>query len=771
MPFAFPIAFLLASLAVPIVGLYILKVRLRRVPVSTNLFWSQIYDEKKPRSIWQNLRHLMSLVAQLFMLSLLVFAIADPYLPWQTKEVRRVVLIIDPSASMQATDVKPTRFSAAIARAHQLVAGLRESDQAAIVLATSTPEVVVGMTNHSPTLRRAIESIQPKNSSTFLKPAIELGKQLIGVHPDGEVIVLTDGCTDMDTLFDKANDLNASRLITEPMALATGSPPSNISSEEPEVSSAAPEVSSAAPEASAYGSGNQAAKNPVRFVFFGEATNNVGITAFQTRRTLRDIIGYEIMVVVVNASTESVQTRLEITLNDLPVDIIPLRLQPGERWTKSLEKTSMEGGTLKANLSAPEPIPLATVFSPTNVPFTTPEVSSAPPEASAYGSAKISAPEPMALATDSPSLTPISVTSPSTGPTKNRPLNGIESDDIAWATLPGRKIQKVLLITPGNWFLQKVFEANSLVALEVRKDFPETWPSDTIIVFHRSTPAQIIPGNVFVIDPESDSDLWSIGGVLENPIVTEQADESPLMTHIRMDNVLVPEARKLQFTQPPKVLAGTVSGDSVYSEIKRSIGKCLVLGVNMEQSDLAFRTSFPIMVSNALSWFSNQDDQLQPALSTGSLMSIDLPSDQTLSISLISPSGKRSSVIARKAINVAAGRDPDSLLDANAPVSNFTIGPLDEIGIWKIVKENQPLNLNASKDDGALIREVAVNLSNERESDLRPHDAMNSSSPLDQRMGLSSSTWFARPLWFYLAFVACVFTAIEWFLYQRRLIS
>jgi len=79
--------------------------------------------------------------------------------------------------------------------------------------------------------------------------------------------------------------------------------------------------------------------------------------------------------------------------------------------------------------------------------------------------------------------------------------------------------------------------------------------------------------------------------------------------------------------------------------------------------------------------------------------------------------------------------------------------------------------LNASKDDGALIREVAINLSNERESDLRPHYAMNSSIPIDQRMGLSSSTWFARPLWFYLAFVACVFTAIEWFLYQRRLIS
>ena len=36
---------------------YILKIRLRRVPVSTLLFWEQIFEEKKPRSLWQRLRH------------------------------------------------------------------------------------------------------------------------------------------------------------------------------------------------------------------------------------------------------------------------------------------------------------------------------------------------------------------------------------------------------------------------------------------------------------------------------------------------------------------------------------------------------------------------------------------------------------------------------------------------------------------------------------------------------------------------------------------
>ena len=82
-------AMLLAGLAVPIVVFYILKVRLRRVPVLTLMFWQQIFEEKKPRSIWQRLRHLISLLLQLAFLALLVFAVADPIFRWQQRRCRR----------------------------------------------------------------------------------------------------------------------------------------------------------------------------------------------------------------------------------------------------------------------------------------------------------------------------------------------------------------------------------------------------------------------------------------------------------------------------------------------------------------------------------------------------------------------------------------------------------------------------------------------------------------------------------------------------------
>src|SRR5262245_35420008 len=107
MSFALPSAFWLSVCAVPIIVFDILKIRLRRQPVSTNLFWKQIYDEKPPRSIWQYLRHLLSLLLQLLVLALLVLAIADPYLPWEVLQARRIAVVIDRSASMKAADITP----------------------------------------------------------------------------------------------------------------------------------------------------------------------------------------------------------------------------------------------------------------------------------------------------------------------------------------------------------------------------------------------------------------------------------------------------------------------------------------------------------------------------------------------------------------------------------------------------------------------------------------------------------------------------------------
>src|SRR5438067_3750699 len=110
MSLANPLALAWGLLVVPVVIFYILKIRLKRVPVSTVLFWRQIFDEKRPRSLWQRLRHLVSLLVQLLLLLLLVAALTEPFFSWETLSAQRVILVLDNSASMNATDVAPSRL-------------------------------------------------------------------------------------------------------------------------------------------------------------------------------------------------------------------------------------------------------------------------------------------------------------------------------------------------------------------------------------------------------------------------------------------------------------------------------------------------------------------------------------------------------------------------------------------------------------------------------------------------------------------------------------
>src|SRR5262249_51492592 len=146
MNFANPSALLWVGLAIPIVALYVLKVRLRRAPVSTSLFWRQVFPEKRPRSLWQYLRHLLSLLVQILLLGLLVTALAEPFLEKEVLDARRMVLVIDNSASMNATDVVPNRLDKAKQLAQRLVDGMHYRDEMAVVLAGGKPRVVCGLT-------------------------------------------------------------------------------------------------------------------------------------------------------------------------------------------------------------------------------------------------------------------------------------------------------------------------------------------------------------------------------------------------------------------------------------------------------------------------------------------------------------------------------------------------------------------------------------------------------------------------------------------------
>src|SRR5580704_17589294 len=93
-----------------VVVFYILKLRRRPVAVPFSKIWTRILRDKEATSLFSQLKRLLSLLLQL---ALLALALGDPRAAMNLVEGRNMVVLVDASASMQATDVSPSRIEVA----------------------------------------------------------------------------------------------------------------------------------------------------------------------------------------------------------------------------------------------------------------------------------------------------------------------------------------------------------------------------------------------------------------------------------------------------------------------------------------------------------------------------------------------------------------------------------------------------------------------------------------------------------------------------------
>ncbi|MGB9634214.1 MAG: BatA domain-containing protein, partial [Chloroflexaceae bacterium] len=108
-----PLALLAAAIVGPaIVAMYLLKLRREERTVSSTFLWQRMVRDVEANAPWQKLRRNLLLLLQLLLMLLLVFALARPYLAAQGISGRNLIIIIDHSASMGATDEPPTRLHA-----------------------------------------------------------------------------------------------------------------------------------------------------------------------------------------------------------------------------------------------------------------------------------------------------------------------------------------------------------------------------------------------------------------------------------------------------------------------------------------------------------------------------------------------------------------------------------------------------------------------------------------------------------------------------------
>src|SRR2546426_4204442 len=297
MNFLAPLGFAFAA-AIPVVILFYLLKRKRVVKlVSSTLLWQKFLAETQASAPFQRLRKNWLLILQLILLTRAVLALSRPFFKTKAKPAELRVVILDASASMQATDESPTRFEKARSEALKWVDSLANTDQMVILQAGANTEVKQSATSEKAALRRALQACVCSDGPTRLVPALRMAESLVRDQRRAEIHLFSDGAVPNLNEFE-----------------------------------------------------NKAL--PLIFHRVGKDSNNLGITALDVRTNPENAAQRAIYVNVANFATNSQQTDLELLLDDRLLETRPLTVPAGDTSPQVFVASQSRDGVFTLRLTA-----------------------------------------------------------------------------------------------------------------------------------------------------------------------------------------------------------------------------------------------------------------------------------------------------------------------------------------------------------------------------------------------------------------------------------
>ena len=277
--------------------LYVLKLRRRPVAVPFSRLWDSVLRDRESSQLFSRLRRLLSLLLQLCLLGLLLFALGQPEPSAHASDGRHLVLLIDASASMKATDVAPNRLGVAKSEAKKLVQGLGPSDRLLIVELGAVPTPLMLESGDAAELEPALEKVHASDTRADLERGLEFAADALRGLPNPEIILVSDGALGI---------------------------PKELPSE----------VKNAA----------------LRYVPVGKSGKNLAITEFSVRRYPLDKSRHEALLEVTNTNDQPVDAELSIYGDGAVIETERLKLGPNERLPRVYPSLGGGGRKLEARV-------------------------------------------------------------------------------------------------------------------------------------------------------------------------------------------------------------------------------------------------------------------------------------------------------------------------------------------------------------------------------------------------------------------------------------
>jgi hypothetical protein len=636
-------------------ALYILKLRRRTVPVPFSKLWEKILRDKEATSLFSRLKRLLSLLVQLALLALLALALGDPRAEKLLNDKgRNLVVLVDASASMQATDVGTNRLAAAKDEVKNVIRGLGGSDRMLIAQMDAAITPLGPMSGDTSELDRALDAIKPTDARADFPRALRFATDSLRGLSKPEIVIVSDGR--LGDAIDSAGKVKIGDDVT------------------------------------------------LTYVPIGTAARNVGITAFSVRRYPLDKSRYEVMLEVTNTGPEQEDIELSLLGDNNLVDLTKLRLKPGERLPRFYPNLSGASRTLEAKIA---PLP---------------------------GS-----------------------------------KDSLPADDHAYALLPERRRAKVLVVSPGNTYLEAALLLDEYLDVQVvsPKEYVEkiapSGAKQDVVIFDGATPAQAPRGNAIYLDPRGPGSPVKVEAELKQPGFDRIERKHPIVRWTALDDVNISRGHKLVPEVGDKVVGASEQGPILVAG-QRAGFKFVAMGFDTRDSDLPLRVAWPLLLLNSINWFTDEDAQYISSFRTGDVWRVPVVSASGQA-RLKTPGGGELFVPVHEGRAVYLGERAGFYELAGADGVDTSLA---------LANGSAPPSTSTTSTGDAAVAAVATkgafaaNLLDADESSIEPaKELVIDGKKAGKLSGFQIGV--RREIWIYLLLAAILLTAIEWITYHRRI--
>ncbi len=309
----------------------------------------------------------------------------------------------------------------------------------------------------------------------------------------------------------------------------------------------------------------------------------------------------------------------------------------------------------------------------------------------------------------------------------------LPADNHAYDTISSSDTVKVLLVSDGNYFLEKIFSL--IQGVELVRTTPEgvtEYKGYDLYVLDGTVPEKLpSDGNVIIFAPKPNA-YFPVGDWMDTPQV--QPVKHAIFQYLDTLSFAIGRTRIMEKPEWAETVM-EANGNPLIMDGRLQNVRILVFGFNLYETDLPLKSEFPVLISNILSEYSPIAGNTISGALSGDAIRFSLQPD-TRSAKVFLPGGE--------AISVAPPIPPEPFLQTDTP------------GIYR---------LEQKKADGSVNTSFTVNLPDEwslerSRSGITADDAQTGVSiPLQKS---------AFPLTVPLLSLAMMILLLEWWFYANR---